>query len=123
MVGGHSGHRQERAISDEGIGTATGDRRTALTPERKRFSREGNEIMVIFKKAIPRRKFLRGVGATIALPLLDAMVPALARAQSFKSPIRLGTVYVPNGMWPMEKWTPISVGALDLSETLEPLTP
>ena len=64
--------------------------------------------MIITKKALPRRTFLRGMGVTLALPLLDAMTPALT-AQS-KAPVRLGFVYVPNGII-MEKWTPLSEGA------------
>ncbi len=75
--------------------------------------------MVVFKKAIPRRTFLRGTGAALALPLLDAMVPALSAAG--KAPVRLGIVCVPNGMWPMDKWTPKTEGALELTPTLEPL--
>ena len=54
--------------------------------------------MFITKLSLDRRTFLRGAGATIALPLLDAMVPALGAAPS--APMRLGFVYVPNGMWP-----------------------
>jgi hypothetical protein len=77
--------------------------------------------MVIFKKAIPRRTFLRGTGAVLALPLLDAMIPALSGAA--KSPVRLGTIYVPNGMWPMDKWTPKNAGALELTPILEGLAP
>ena len=65
--------------------------------------------MMIFKKTIPRRSFLRGMGSVVALPLLDAMAPALATAAG-KSPVRLGIVYVPNGMWPMDKWTPKTEG-------------
>ena len=81
--------------------------------------------MMIFKKAIPRRTFLRGVGATLALPLLDGMVPALAAAQNeaAKPARRLGIVYVPNGII-MDKWTPTSEGAeFELTPTLEPLRP
>jgi hypothetical protein len=53
--------------------------------------------MMIFKKAIPRRTFLRGIGTTLALPLLDSMVPAMtALAQTSAKPaLRLGIVYVP----------------------------
>src|SRR5438105_15781167 len=77
--------------------------------------------MMIFKEAIPRRAFLRGMGATIALPMLDAMVPACAKAAG-KAPARLGIVYVPNGMWPMDKWTPKTEGpGFELTPTLEPL--
>ena len=82
--------------------------------------------MMIFKKAIPRRAFLRGIGATIALPMLDAMVPAFASSAevAVKSPVRLGIVYVPNGMWPMEKWTPKAEGAdFEFTPTLAPLAP
>ncbi len=51
----------------------------------------------ITKKALPRRTFLRGVGATLALPLLDAMVPAFAADRAPRTP-RLGFVYVGNGI-------------------------
>jgi len=81
--------------------------------------------MMIFKKAIPRRTFLRGVGATLALPLLDGMVPALAAPQNeaAKPARRLGIVYVPNGII-MDKWTPTSEGAeFELTPILEPLRP
>ena len=63
--------------------------------------------MVITKKYLSRRTALRGLGATIALPLLDSMVPAFAAVRSSAArPIkRLGAVYVPNGM-SMPNWTP-----------------
>ena len=74
--------------------------------------------MIVTGKALPRRTFLRGVGAALALPLLDAMTPALARAAE---PVRrLGWVYLPNGM-AMESWTPPAGPALTLSPTLRPL--
>ena len=67
--------------------------------------------MIITNKTIPRRAFLRGAGASLALPLLDSMIPALANAQSkIQSPTRLGIVYVPNGVI-MDRWTPKSEGA------------
>jgi hypothetical protein len=68
--------------------------------------------MMIFKKAIPRRTFLRGVGATIALPLLDGMVPAFAGAlDTTKTPaLRLSYVYLPNGIM-RDKWLPETAGA------------
>jgi len=79
--------------------------------------------MVITKMAIPRRTVLRGLGATLALPLLDSMVPAFASAQSAGAAVkRLGVVYVPNGVV-MKNWTPAAEGALELSPTLEPLAP
>jgi len=77
--------------------------------------------MMVFKKAVPRRKFLQGAGVTIALPFLDAMVPALSKAATPK--LRMGTVYVPNGMWPMDKWTPTTEGAFEITPTLAPLAP
>src|SRR4051812_36480333 len=80
--------------------------------------------MMIFKKAIPRRTFLRGAGAALALPLLDGMVPALsAISQTAAKPnLRLAVVYVPNGMI-MDKWTPKTEGAFELTPILEPLAP
>jgi hypothetical protein len=80
--------------------------------------------MTVFKKALPRRTFLRGIGATLALPLLDGMVPALARAQGALRPAtRLSFVYVPNGII-MEKWTPAAIGAqFEMTPILSPLTP
>src|SRR5712691_11241158 len=82
--------------------------------------------MMIFKKAIPRRSFLRGMGATLALPLLDGMIPAFATSAdtAVKAPVRLGIVYCGNGMWPMDKWTPKAEGAaFELPPTLEQLAP
>ena len=81
--------------------------------------------MIIFKKSIPRRAFLHGMGASIALPLLDGMVPAMANSsETFKAPRRFSTVFVGNGMWPMDKWTPKEEGAgFTLSPTMEPLAP
>jgi hypothetical protein len=74
--------------------------------------------MFITKRALPRRTMLRGLGATLALPLLDAMIPAVsAIAKTAAHPVRrFGVVYVPNGM-AMEYWTP----ALD--GTTFPFTP
>ena len=79
--------------------------------------------MTIFKKAIPRRMFLKGAGTTLALPLLDAMIPAFARgADTGARPVtRLSTVFVPNGRI-MQKWTPTGEGAaFKFGPTLEPL--
>jgi Protein of unknown function (DUF1552) len=81
--------------------------------------------MTIFKKAIPRRTMLRGIGAALALPLLDSMVPAFADPlhPALKTPTRLSFVYVPNGIV-MEKWTPVKEGSdFDLTPTLAPLAP
>jgi hypothetical protein len=81
--------------------------------------------MMIAKMALPRRTFLRGLGATVALPLLDAMVPAFtAIAATPAKPVqRLGFVYIPMGMNP-ELWTPAADGRLtSLSPSLASLTP
>ena len=78
--------------------------------------------MMIFKKAILRRTFLKGVGATLALPLLDSMVPAMA-AVGDKRAIRLSFVYIPNGII-MDQWTPATEGAaFEMTPILEPLAP
>ena len=79
--------------------------------------------MLITKMALPRRTFLRGVGAMVALPLLDAMVPALsAIARTAAKPVpRFGAIYVGNGA-NMSQWTPATEGArLELSPILKPL--
>ena len=67
--------------------------------------------MTIFKKALGRRTFLRGMGATVALPLLDAMVPALTPViKSAAKPVaRLGFIYTPNG-YIRDKWVPAGEG-------------
>jgi hypothetical protein len=81
--------------------------------------------MIITKKALPRRTFLRGVGATVALPLLDAMVPSMtALAKSPAEPVRrLGFVYMPMGC-DLPRWTPPGDGKLiELSPTLQSLRP
>ena len=79
--------------------------------------------MIITRKALPRRTFLRGIGATMALPLLDSMVPALAATTSTASPTRLSFVYVPNGML-MDQWTPATLGYnYEMTSILEPLAP
>jgi len=81
--------------------------------------------MIVKKLSLPRRTFLRGVGAAVALPLLDAMVPALsAVTRTAASPVRrLGFVYIPNGAV-MQQWTPAEVGSgFELSPILQPLAP
>src|SRR5204863_7684069 len=82
-------------------------------------------IRMITNKHLPRRTFLRGVGATLALPLLDAMVPARTLlAKTAAGPIsRLGFVYLPHGAI-MDKWTPAAEGAgFEFSPILKPLEP
>ena len=67
--------------------------------------------MIVVKKSLSRRTVLRGMGVTLALPLLDAMVPALsALTKTAASPVhRFSAVYVPNGIT-MEAWTPAAEG-------------
>ena len=80
--------------------------------------------MIVTGKSIPRRSVLRGIGATIALPLLDSMVPAFASSRNtVAAPVRrLGVVYVPNGMV-MTKWTPEQEGeGFELSPIMQPLS-
>lgn len=77
----------------------------------------------IQRNALSRRTLLRGVGATLGLPLLDAMTPALAeRTQGDKTPpTRLAFVYVPNGII-MDAWTPQAAGRdYELTRVLKPL--
>lgn len=81
--------------------------------------------MIITKRALPRRTFLRGLQATLALPLLDAMIPAAtALANTAAKPVsRLGFVFVPMGC-NHAKWTPEGEGRLEsLSPILSPLAP
>jgi len=81
--------------------------------------------MFIAKKAISRRTVLRGLGAAVALPLLDSMVPALsAMAQTAAKPInRFGLMYVPNGMI-MKNYLPAAEGAgFEFTPTLGALAP
>ena len=62
--------------------------------------------MFITRSSLPRRTFLRGVGATIALPFLDAMVPALTpRLKAASGPRRAAFIYFSNGTV-IEHWTP-----------------
>src|SRR6187397_3572161 len=79
--------------------------------------------MFITRKFLPRRTFLKGVGVTMALPLLDSMVPARTLlAQTAAKPVsRLGFVYVPHGAI-MDKWTPATEGAgFEFTPILKPL--
>jgi hypothetical protein len=82
-------------------------------------------MMFLSKKAIPRRALLRSTGAALALPLLDAMIPAAtAWAQTPAKPARrIGFVFIPMGC-DQDRWTPPGRGALDaLSPILQPLQP
>jgi hypothetical protein len=80
-------------------------------------------MMFLTRKTLPRRTFLRSmgatVGATVALPMLDAMVPALARAASPPTP-RFGFIYIANGVI-QKQWTPSRTGTgFDLTPILQP---
>ena len=81
--------------------------------------------MIVTKISLPRRTVLRGLGAAVSLPLLNAMVPALtALSQTAARPTRrFGVVYVPNGI-AMEYWTPAEEGSgFGLTPILQPLAP
>src|SRR3977135_2324933 len=81
--------------------------------------------MFVAKKAVPRRAVLRGIGATLALPFLDSMVPALSALQKTAArPVnRFGVMYVPNGMI-MKNYLPLTEGAgYELTPTLSALAP
>jgi hypothetical protein len=78
---------------------------------------------MITRKALPRRTLLKGMGTAIALPFLDSMVPALAKAAAGKPPVRMAFVYVPNGI-DMRNWTPQVEGKLGaLPRILKPVEP
>jgi hypothetical protein len=87
-------------------------------------------MMISFKKALPRRSFLKGAGVTVALPFLASMVPALGGAQAQTAavrPRRAGFVYVPNGLVMSDDcnwWTPTTTGAgFEFTRTMKPLEP
>jgi hypothetical protein len=79
---------------------------------------------MITGKTLPRRTFLRGLGTAIALPALDAMAPAMASSRlPGPTPVRMGFVYVPNGII-MNAWNPTYEGPLgELPRVLKPLEP
>jgi hypothetical protein len=85
--------------------------------------------MIVTKRALPRRTFLRGMGVSLALPLLDAMVPALSTAATAARPVqRYGFFYMPNGVamnhTGVNFWKPATVGAdFEFSPILKPLEP
>jgi hypothetical protein len=79
--------------------------------------------MIVTGKHLPRRTFLRGLGATLALPMLDCMTPAFAAPAATRAPMRLAFTYVPNGVT-MPEWTPAGSGRdFTLSRILKPLAP
>src|SRR3974377_2626974 len=78
--------------------------------------------MIITKKHLSRRTFMRGaMGATVALPFMDAMIPALSAAAG--SPFRFGAVYFPCGVWP-DTWHPDKEGSgFAFKPVMQPLEP
>jgi len=82
-------------------------------------------MTLILRKQLPRRTFLRGVGSLVALPMLDAMMPALVRAAATASPTRLAILYFPNGVqieaWNLMSATPVAALPETLPRTLAPL--
>ena len=77
--------------------------------------------MAFLSKSLPRRTVLKGLGTTMALPFLDAMLPTMRAAT--KAPQRFQAFYVPNGI-AMEYWTPKGEGsAMELAPIMEPLAP
>ena len=78
---------------------------------------------MITRQSLPRRAFLRGAGTAVALPFLDAMVPAFAAPAAATPPVRMAFVYVPNGII-MDGWNPDYEGKLAaLPRILKPLEP
>jgi hypothetical protein len=77
--------------------------------------------MIVTKKHLPRRTFLRGaLGTVMAMPFLDAMVPALS-AQVKARPMRFGAIYIPNGIFP-QQWHPEAAGsAFEFKPVMQPL--
>ena len=79
--------------------------------------------MIVTRKSLSRRTMLKGFGAALSLPFLDAMTPAFAAGRQGELPVRLAWFYVPNGI-DMRHWTPAEEGALGvLPELLAPLDP
>jgi hypothetical protein len=75
--------------------------------------------MIVHKKAVARRTFLRGAGAALSLPFLDSMVPAFASEAG--RPIRMAFIEVPNGIM-MDRWTPATEGkGFATTPVLEPV--
>src|SRR5688500_7089219 len=91
------------------------------SPERRDEPRRA--VMFITRKAIPRRTFLRGAGVTLALPLFDAMTPALGAQLAARPVRRFGALYVPHGVL-LNQWVPQATGAgFEFTPILKPLEP
>src|SRR5579863_3745031 len=80
--------------------------------------------MIVLKRSVSRREMLRGLGAAVALPLLDSMIPAFSARAATTAPVnRFGVVYVPNGMI-MENYLPTKEGPdYEFTPTLSALEP
>jgi hypothetical protein len=79
--------------------------------------------MMLSRKALPRRAFLKGAGVALGLPFLDAMTPAFADTKAATPPVRLAWFYTPNGI-DMRHWTPAAEGPLqEMAGILAPLEP
>ena len=79
--------------------------------------------MFVTRKTLPRRTVLRALGATVALPFLESMVPAMTTRADALTPLRFGAVYFPNGC-PMDWWMPSGgSGPLAITPILKPLEP
>src|SRR5690606_34394608 len=117
VFGNRSRYREQRTIQDAGGRTPGG---WADYRRGRAMSRNGDlNTMYITQKHLPRRTFLRGAGAALALPLLDAMVPAFANVP--RQGPRLGFVYVPHGAV-MSQFTPDTVGrSFEFKPILKPL--
>jgi hypothetical protein len=77
--------------------------------------------MIVTRKALPRRTFLRGMGVAVGLPFLDAMVPALSAAPT--SPLRFGAIYFPCGVYP-DTWHPEKEGSdFVFKPVMQPMEP
>ena len=108
LVVADCGHREESSVPDAGRGR-----------------KETTDDIPHMDRSLPRRTVLRGLGASLSLPLLEAMLPAFSARASGRDDAahRFLAFYVPNGM-AMEYWTPKGEGrAFELSPILEPLAP
>ena len=77
--------------------------------------------MIVTGKHLPRRTFLKGLGAAVALPMLDAMTPAFAGPALKQTPTRLAFTYIPNGVT-LQAWTPAAAGReFEFTRILKPL--
>jgi hypothetical protein len=122
-----SGYRFQALISEIVRSLPFQSRRGEEAPVRsdfaKRTQKGGQEAVIVTRKSLNRRTFLRGAGAAVALPLLDSMIPAFAGPKVSKTPVRIGWVYVPNGI-DMRFWSIKEEGPLtSLPRILKPLEP